>query len=175
MPPATRKIFFASLGCALVALFSGCAGYRLGPTNGLSAGAKSVEYVPFVNRTIEPRLSDPVTAALRKELQRDGTYRLATREHGDIVVTGAITDFERREQTLVSSDTIEVRDYQLTIKAHVTARERATNKVLLNQEVVGFALMRSGPDLPSAERQTVPLLASDLAKRVTALLADGKW
>src|SRR5688572_27199927 len=109
------KFLFALLGCGV--LVSGCA-YRLGSTNGLKAGAKSVEYVPFVNRTIEPRLGDPVTAAIRKELQRDGTYRLATREPGDIVVTGVITEFQRREQTLVTSDVIQVRDYQLSITAH---------------------------------------------------------
>jgi hypothetical protein len=32
-----------------------------------------------------------------------------------------------------------------------------------------------GDDLPSAERQSMPLAATDLARRITALLADGSW
>lgn len=162
------------LVCAGVIL-SGCAGYKVGPTNGLKAGAKSLQFIPFANRTLEPRLGDAVSAALRKEQQRDGTYRLATREPGDIVVTGAITEFHRSEQTLVSSDVITVRDYRLNLTAQVTARDRITGKVLLDKEVTGYALMRVGPDLPSAERQALPVLATDLARRITALLTDGSW
>src|SRR5262245_46037371 len=56
----------------------GCAGYSLGPTNGLAAREKSVQVSPFVNQTLHPGLTDFVTSQMRKELQRDGTYFLAT-------------------------------------------------------------------------------------------------
>src|SRR6185369_17073313 len=46
----------AALLCLLAALLAGCAGYRLGPTGGQTAGARSVQINPFVNQTIEPRL-----------------------------------------------------------------------------------------------------------------------
>ena len=39
----------------------------------------------------------------------------------------------------------------------------------------GYTLVRIGSDLTSTERQALPLLAGELAKRVTALLADGNW
>ena len=58
------KFFFGFLGCSLL-LLSGCAGYRLGPTNGLAAGDKSVQYVPFVNRTIERVKESDYLDALR--------------------------------------------------------------------------------------------------------------
>jgi hypothetical protein len=41
--------------------------------------------------------------------------------------------------------------------------------------MTGYTLVRVGPDLTAAERQAFPLLADDLAKRLTALLADGNW
>ena len=72
---------------------SGCAGYRLGPVNGLAAGAKSVQIIPFTNQTLQPRLGDAVTAQLRKQLQRDGTYQLASHNDGDIVVSGSVTRY----------------------------------------------------------------------------------
>ena len=56
----------------LVALaLTGCAGYKLGPSNGAVAGGKSVQVMPFSNQTMEPRLGEAATAQLRKELQRD--------------------------------------------------------------------------------------------------------
>jgi len=162
------------LSCA-VAFLTGCAGYRLGPTNGLAAGEKSVQVVPFVNQTLQPRLTDAVTSQLRKELQRDATYQLASHDDGDIVLSGILTSYQRFEVTLASNDILTVRDFRLSLTARVTARERTTGKAILDQPVTGYTLMRVGSDLPSAERQALPLLANDLAKNVTALLAEGKW
>jgi hypothetical protein len=163
-------------GLLLLALtLCGCAGYRLGPVNGLAAGERSVQITPFVNRTIEPRLTDPVTSQLRKELQRDGTYKLASHGDGDIIVTGSLTRYDRLEVTLASNDILTVRDFRLRLTADVVAMERTTGKTNLHQTVTGSTLIRVGNDLTSAERQALPLLAQDLARNVTALLADGKW
>ena len=41
---------------------------------------KSIEVLPFNNQTLQPRLGDAVTQALRERLQTDATYHLAT--HG---------------------------------------------------------------------------------------------
>lgn len=154
---------------------AGCAGYRLGPSNGLEAGAKSVEIAPFANHTLQPRLTDAVTTQMRKELQRDGTYRLATHGGADIVVTGTLTVYQRLVVTFAPQDVLTVQDYRLSLTAEVTARERSTGKILLERPVTGFTLIRVGADLSSAERQAMPLLAQDLAKNVTALLAEGSW
>lgn len=154
---------------------SGCAGYRLGSTNGMVAGEKSVGVAPFVNQTVQPRLTDAVTSQMRKELQRDGTYQLSSSSDADILVSGTLTSYVRTEVTLAANDILTVRDFRLSLTARVTARERGSGKEILNQQVTGYTLMRVGNDLPSAERQALPLLADDLAKNVTALLVEGKW
>jgi hypothetical protein len=162
--------------CTLALLASGCAGYRLGPTNGMAAGGKSVQVNPFVNQTLQPRLTDAVTQQVRKELQRDGTFQLASHNDGDIVVTGIITSYDRRELSFSTNDVLTAVDYRLRLGAVVTATEPGTGKVLLDhQEVRGTTLIRVGNDLTSSERQALPLLAQDLARNVTALLVDGKW
>lgn len=157
------------------ALVAGCAGYQLGPTNGQRAGERSVQVVPFINRTPEARLADAVTSAVRKELQRDGTFRLATRDAGDVIITGTLTRYERREVSLVADDVATARDYSLSLTAQVTAKERDSGKVLFEQPVTSLTLVRVGPDLPSSERQALPLLAAEMARRITALAADGSW
>jgi hypothetical protein len=159
----------------LALVLSACAGYRLGPTNGTVAREKSVQVNPFVNSTMEPRLGDAVTQQMRKQLQKDGTYRLATHDDGDIVVSGVLTRYQRYEISLSPHDVLTVVDYRLSITAQVTARERASGKVVLDQEISGHTLIRVGSDLTSAEREALPLLAADLARNTTALLVDGSW
>jgi hypothetical protein len=154
---------------------SGCAGYKLGPVNGQVAGAKSVQVNPFSNQTLEPRLGDEVTVQLRKQLQQDGTYQLASHNDGNIVVSGSVIRYQRQEISLSPSDTLTVRDYRLELRAQVTAHDRGSGKVILNKPVTGYTLIRVTTDLTSTERQARPLLAADLAKNVTALLAEGAW
>jgi hypothetical protein len=156
-------------------LFTGCAGYRLGPTNGVNAGEKSIRINPFSNQTLEPRLGDAVTTALRRNLQNDGTYHLSTHGDADIVVTGVLVRFNRHELSFVPKDVLTVKDYRIFVTAQVTAREASGKIIFENKPFTGYTLVRVGSDLASAERQAVPLLADDLAKNVTAMLVDGSW
>lgn len=153
----------------------GCGGYRLGPTGGLAAGQKSVQFNPFTNRTLEPRLGDTVMTALRRDLQQDGTYRLATRNRADVIVSGVITRYTRHELSFVPDDVLSVRDYLVSMTAQVTAREAGTGRILFDRPLTGSTLVRVGSDLTSAERQALPLLAEDLARKVTVQLVEGSW
>jgi hypothetical protein len=153
----------------------GCAGYKLGPTNGVAARAQTVQVNPFANETLEPRLGEALTQSLRKILQQDGTYRLSSSDTGDVVVSGKIVRFHRQHLSFQRSDVLTPRDYRLTMTAQVTARNRWTGQVLLERNVTGQSTIRAGNDLVSAERQAIPLVAEDLARNTTALLVDGTW
>jgi hypothetical protein len=161
--------------CLAVLALTGCAGYRLGPTNGEVAGAHSVQIDPFLNKTLEPRLSEYVISTLRKNLQQDGTYRIDTHDDGDIILSGVIVSFLRNELSVQPTDVLTAQDYEITITAKVTARERRTGKVLFDRLVKGRTSLQVGNDLTSAERQAIPLAADDMAKRVATLLVDGTW
>src|SRR5215467_3319239 len=165
---------FLLVGFASLLLVSGCA-YTVGPVNGVIAREKSVQINPFVNQTVEPHLTDAVTSQLRKQLQQDGTYRLATHGDGDIIVTGSITNYQRHELTFARTDTLTARDYRLMLTAQVTARDRASGKVLFDAPVSGFTMIRVGSEITSTERQALPLLAQDLAKNVASMLTEGTW
>jgi hypothetical protein len=184
-PPVGEKVpggrlrwcesFHCLFSICLSLVLSGCAGYRLGPTNGLVSGSKTIQINLFQNETMEPRLIEPVASAIRKNIQKDGTYRLNTRNAGDIVVDGIITHYDRTGLTFNPRDILTPRDFQVRLAAKITAIERSTGKTILNREVLGRTTLRTGVDLASAERQAVPLLADDLARNVTSLLVDGTW
>jgi Lipopolysaccharide-assembly len=161
--------------CTLVALLAGCAGYRLGPVNGAVAGEKSVEILPFNNQTLQPRLGDAVTQALRERMQTDGTYHLDTHGQGDMVVTGVITHYHRFGLSYLNSNVSTTQNYRVNITAHVTVRDRATDKILLEKDVTGYTLVNVGTDLASSERQATPLLAEDLAQNISEVITEGAW
>jgi hypothetical protein len=156
-------------------VLAGCAGYRLGPTNGVVAGSQSVQIRPFQNSTSEPRLSDAVATALRKQVQQDGTYRLETQGGGDLLVSGVINRYDRTAVSFQPTDIITVRDVKVIMGADVTVIERSTGRTNLHREVTGHTTLRVGNDQTSAERQALPLLAEDLARNITSLLVDGTW
>lgn len=159
----------------LLLCLAGCAGYRLGPSNGMAAGSKSIQINLFRNDTLEPRLSEAIGFALRRTIQQDGTFSLDTKDEGDIVLTGVVVSFERSGLSFQPADILTVRDFSLSMNARVKAVERGSGKVLLDAMVSGRTTVRAGADLVSAERQAVPLVAQDLSRNLTSLLVDGKW
>jgi hypothetical protein len=91
-------------------------------------------------------------------------------------VTGVITRYDREGLSFLSADVATPQDYRVDITAHITARERATGRVLLNnKDVHGDTLVHVGSDLADAERQALPLLAQDLARNINELLTEGTW
>jgi hypothetical protein len=161
----------------LLAVFvlTGCAGYKLGPSNGLEAGSRSIQINPPVNQTLEPRIAEELNHQLRKQIQRDGTYKLRTRGDGDVVVTTTVTRYHRIGESYQPHDTLTVRDYRIQLFAFVTAYDRVSGRNLVNREFTGRTWVRIGADEASAERQALPLLTEDLARNITAALADGEW
>lgn len=165
----------ALLVLMLLTLAGGCAGYRLGPTNGLRAGEKSIQINPVVNTTLEPRLGEEVSHAVRKKIQHDGTYRLDTAGGGDVIVNIELTRYDRKYLALQQSDPLTARDYEINLSARVVAVERSTGRELLRREVRGRTTAIVGSDLVSLERQARPLLAENLARTIADLLVDGEW
>jgi hypothetical protein len=159
----------------LAAFAAGCAGYKLGPTNGIPAGSRSVEVRSFVNKTREPRITEYLASSMRKQLQQDGSFRLETSGHGDILVTGEISKFNRTGLSYLTNDVLTPQEYTLTLVAHVVAVNVNTGKTNLNKLVSGRTYIRLGNDQSSAERQAIPLLADDLARNAVSLLVDGDW
>jgi hypothetical protein len=157
-----------------LSLLAGCAGYTLGPTNGAIASDKKIQITPFLNHTLEPRLGDAVTTAMRQNIQRDGTYRLATHNDADIVVTGVLTKYDRHELNFEPHDVLTVQDYRVSVTAHITARNLATGNSMTFTNTA-YTLVRVNSDLTSSERQAMPVLADELAKNVTDELVDGSW
>jgi hypothetical protein len=156
-------------------LLCGCAGYRLGPSNELAAGTESIFVEPFRNETLQPRLEEDVTRAVRKGLVREGTYRLGGRADSDLVVRGMVINYSRQGVSYDPADAQTPTDYNVVLQARVTVSRRATGEQVWERVVTGTTPVRAQGDLQSAERQATPLLAANLAQHVVDMLTDGDW
>jgi len=170
-----RTLFQRALILAAAALLAGCAGYRLGPTTGEPAGARSVQIRPVINHAIEPRVGEYLSSALRKQFQLDGTFRVETDDGADIIVTAVIVRLERTELGVMPNDVVTPQDYNLLLVAHVKAVERLSGKVLLDKDINGRSAVTVGKDLSSAERQIMPAIAQDLANNAVSQIANPAW
>lgn len=170
-----RTSIVRGISVVAAALLIGCAGYQLGPTNGVPAGSKSIQINLFKNDLLEPRLSEAVATSLRRTVQQDGTYQLNTHGDADIVVTGVMTRLDRSALSFQASDILTPRDYGLTVTAKVDAIETRSGKTIYSGTINGHTTVRAAGDLVAAERQALPLLAEDLARNITSKLVDGTW
>lgn len=169
--PASFPWFCAMLAC----LAAGCAGYRVGPTNGLEAGQKSVQVNLFRNETETPRVIEVVAQSLRRELQQDGTFRLETGGPGDVVVDGVIRDLYLEGLSFRRGDLETVRDYRSTLLVEITARDRLSGRTNLHQTFRGITTLRYTENLGNAVEQALPRMADDVARKITHHLVDGTW
>lgn len=169
-----RFVIVSCLGLAAL-LFTGCAWYHLGSTGDVLPGEKSIEIFPLNNQTMEPRLGDAVTQALREQIQTDGTYHLLNRGGSDVVLTGVIKNYQRQGENFEAADVVTTEDYRVVVVAHVVARDTSSGKVLLEKDITGSTLLHVGTDLASADRQSVSLLADDLARNITHALTERDW
>ena len=169
------RAFLCLLLCGGFLTGGGCGGYKLGPGGSQLAGATSIQIQPIANRTLEPHLGDAVSTALRLRFQRDGTYKLATHNDGDLVLTGSVIRYDRIALSYQPDDILTPLDMRIEMTAHVKVVERGSGKVVLDRDVGGYTLLRVGSDITSAERQALPLLAGDLANNVSRLLDSKAW
>lgn len=158
----------------VLTLAGGCAGYRLGPTNGLRAGENPSSSTPSPTPP-SSRASAKKSPAPSAKIQHDGTFRLDTAGGGDVIVNIEITRYARKYLALQRRDTLTARDYEINLYATVVAVDRASGREILRREVRGKTTTIAGSDLVSLERQSRPLLAENLAQTITDLLVDGEW
>jgi hypothetical protein len=159
---------------ALVSVFvlSGC--YTLGPvTATFMKGVHSISVPIFDNKSFEPQVQALVTSAFIKDLQTDGTYPITGEDQADAIVHGTITDVIRTQTKAVVGDVLASAAFQITLKIHIQVLRGGTGLVLADKDFSGQAYFFVGSDLPTQERQAIPVAAQDCAKQVTAFLTEG--
>ena len=194
-----RFIQFSMVGAFALAV-AACANYQIGSVKPSAyAGIESLHVPPFTNETLEPRLSSLVTNAIIKELQADGTYKVATKGNSDAVLRGKIVKINKRQLRAVRTDTLQSQELQLYIhvdyhledpstgnRINSTARalKESDNSKTRADEGADFIGVREGRVIGETiqfvddsyqvgERNALAVAAEDLADKLVAQIANG--
>lgn len=159
---------------ALVWLGAGCAGYRLGPNPGSPAGSRSIRIDVAANESRLPRAGEELTRALRKRVQQDGAYRLSTRGDADVRLVGTLVDLDRSTLSFQPDDLASPRDYLFKLTARVRL-EGEGGRIVWEKSFTGKTTARFQEDQAAGERQALPLVCEDLARKIVDALVDGSW
>lgn len=164
----------AALICCATSL-TGCAGYTLGPAKpAYLAKIKTISIPTFRSDAIEPRVETLVTSSVIKELQRDGTYRVAPEGAGDATLLGTIESLERTPVRTVRGNVLQPAEFVLEMKIRFELREGGKNgRVIDGGRVSGQASFFASTDLQQDQRQAVPRAAEQAASRLTGQLSEG--
>jgi Lipopolysaccharide-assembly len=168
---------FAGFLCALL---TGCAGYQIGPIKPKPmADVKTIAVQTFKNDTLEPRIEVLMANAVIKQVQKDGTYKIARENEADAILSGIIEEIERKPQRSVRGNVLLTREYDLIIRVRYSVIDRVTGKELEGRNVQGkTSFFVSGTDAVAAdvlqdERQAIPLAAEELSIRLVSQISEG--
>lgn len=148
----------------LAPLLQGCWGYHtLGDTPGR---IRSAAVVPFRNRTLYIGLEFELQDALVKELQAKSGIAVVGDSVADALLDGKVMDYRRAviKQDPTTGQDIE---FQITISADFTLRERRTGKVLADHQGVnisGTFLISRGETEATARARAMSKLAERIVR-----------
>jgi hypothetical protein len=104
----------------VVALFSGCAGYTVGPIQPTyMAGVHKLAVPIFDNKTYEPQIQTLVTTTFIKQLQQDGTYEITGLDQADAEVRGTIFTVTRVKARSVIGNVLASSQFNLQVNIRV--------------------------------------------------------
>ena len=158
----------------LALLFSGCAGYHLGPaTPAYLRQIHSIAVPTFRNLTLTPRVDVLVTGTVIKQFQQDGTFRIATEENADATLKGEILAVGRSPARSVRGNVLATTEFNLVLRVRYTLVGRDGKPIAGPAEAAGGTSFFVGEDVTTDERQALPLAAEQLAIQVVSQLSEG--
>jgi hypothetical protein len=158
----------------VVALFSGCAGYTVGPIPPTyMKGVHKLAVPIFDNKTYEPQVQTLVTTTFIKQLQQDGTYEITGLDQADAEVRGTIYAVTRVKARSVIGNVLASSQFNLQVQIRMQVINAHTGVTIGQRDVTGQTTFFVGNDLPTQERQAVPLAAEDAAVQAASYLSEG--
>lgn len=159
---------------AVFLLLTGCLGYQLGPVKPSVLRDVHVIAVPtFENKTLLPRIEVLITDSVIKQLQQDGTYRVANENNADAVLKAEITEIDRTPARSLRGNVLATTEFNLTMHVRYKLETSSGTVLMPLAEVIGTTSFFVGTDVTTDERQALPLAAEELANHLVTQLSEG--
>ena len=159
---------------AVCLILTGCLGYHVGPVKPSVLRDVHVIAVPtFENKTLLPRIEVLVTDSVIKQIQQDGTYKIAEKDNADAVLKAEIIEISRTPARSVRGNVLATTEFNLSMHVRYKLDARSGTSLTPYAEVVGTTSFFVGTDVTTDERQALPLAAEELATNLVTQLSEG--
>lgn len=159
---------------AVLFLLTGCLGYHLGPAKpGVLRDVHAIAVPTFENKTLLPRIEVLITDSVIKQLQQDGTYRVANENNADAILKAEITEISRAPARSVRGNVLATTEFNLVMHVKYKLETPGGTVLMPATEVVGTTSFFVGTDVTTDERQALPLAAEELANHLVTQLSEG--
>ena len=159
---------------AVFLLLTSCLGYHVGPVKpSVLRDIHAVAVPTFENKTLLPRIEVLITDSVIKQLQQDGTYRIANENNADAILKAEITDISRTPARSVRGNVLATTEFNLIMHVKYKLETPSGTILMPSAEVVGTTSFFVGTDVTTDERQALPLAAEELASHLVTQLSEG--
>jgi len=159
---------------AVFLLLTSCLGYHVGPVKpSVLRDIHAVAVPTFENKTLLPRIQVLITDSVIKQLQQDGTYRIANENNADAILKAEITDISRTPARSVRGNVLATTEFNLIMHVKYKLETPSGTVLMPSAEVVGTTSFFVGTDVTTDERQALPLAAEELASHLVTQLSEG--
>jgi hypothetical protein len=156
-------------------LLTGCAGYRLGPIQPhFMEGIHTIAVPTFRNETLIPRIEVMVADTVIRQIQEDGTFKVASSpETADAVLEGEIMQVLRRPSRTVLGDVQATQEFDMTMVIHYKIIRKATGVTVDDKNTTGSTSFFVSGDVNQDEIQAIPLAAQSAAIHMVSEFGEG--
>jgi hypothetical protein len=181
--------------CAATLAQLGCAGYQMGSIKPSAyADIQTISVPTFKNLTLEPRVAVLVTNSVSKQIQMDGTFKIASKGRADAELRGEIDRIERqqlRSSTVNNFKSTELMSFMVirwALYDPVTGEKLAYSQATEDDEnaadasgdlvarpgrIIGRTIVFVDPNLQTGERGALAAAAQKAAEQLVSQLAEG--
>jgi len=159
---------------AVSLLLTGCLGYHVGPVKpSVLRDVHAIAVPTFENKTLLPRIEVLITDSVIKQLQQDGTYRIANENNADAILKAEISEVNRAPARSLRGNVLATTEFNLAMHVKYKLETRSGTVLMPSTEVVGTTSFFVGEDVTTDERQALPLAAEELAIHLVTQLSEG--
>jgi outer membrane lipopolysaccharide assembly protein LptE/RlpB len=159
---------------AVSLLLTGCLGYHVGPVKpSVLRDVYGIAVPTFENKTLLPRIEVLITDSVIKQLQQDGTYRIANENNADAILKAEISEISRTPARSLRGNVLATTEFNLAMHVKYKLETPSGTVLMPSTEVVGTTSFFVGEDVTTDERQALPLAAEELAIHLVTQLSEG--
>jgi hypothetical protein len=168
--------FPGALIAALICLaLPGCAGYHVGSIQPhFMEGIHTIAVPTFRNETLIPNIEVLCTDTLIRQMQQDGTYKVASSlDTADAVLEAEIMQVIRRPSRTVLGDVQATQEFDMTLVIHYKIIRRATGETVDDKNATGTTTFFVSGDVNQDEIQAIPLAAQSASGQMVTEFGEG--